>query len=129
MAHPNTDLITRAYELFGQGDMENLQTLWTDDIVWHIAGNTTISGDHEGAAGVLSMFGQLVASTEGTFQAELQSAMADDTLGFSLHKATAEKGGESYELWTALTYRFDDGKVAEIWNHPYDQALEDKLLA
>jgi hypothetical protein len=32
-------------------------------------------------------------------------------------------------LWTALTYRFDDGKVAEIWNHPYDQALEDKLLA
>ena len=27
--------------------------------------------------------------------------MADDNSGFSLHK----KGGESYELWTVLTYR------------------------
>ncbi len=129
MAHPNADLIIRAYELFGQGDMENLQTLWTDDIVWHIAGNTTISGNHAGAADILNMFGQLVESSEGTFQVELQSAMADDDAGFSLHNSTAQKAGESFELWTVLTYRFVDRVVAEIWNHPYDQAAEDKLFA
>ncbi len=128
MAHPNVDLVQRAYELFGQGDMETLQTLWTDDIVWHIAGNTKISGDHIGAAGILGMFGSLMEVTEGTFRVELQSAFADDINGFSLHKATAERAGESYELWFVLGYRFESGKFAEIWNFPYDQALGDKLL-
>lgn len=128
MSHPNVDLIHRAYELFGQGDMETLQTLWTDDIVWHIAGNTKISGHHIGAAGIIGMFGSLMEVTEGTFRVELQSAFADDDRGFSLHKATGERAGESYELWTVLGYRFRDGKVTEIWNFPHDQALEDKLL-
>ena len=128
MGHPNSDLVRRAYELFGQGDVETLQTLWTDDIVWHIGGTSRISGDHVGAAGVLGMFGQLMAGTEGTFRAELQTVFADDDRAFSLHKATATKDGEHYELWTVLGYRFRDGKVSEIWSFAYDQGLEERLL-
>ena len=129
MSHPNADLIHTAYDLFGKGDVETLQTLWNDDIVWHIGGSSRISGHHEGAAGIVGMFGELFAGTEGTFRAELLGAFADDDQGFSLHKATAQKGGEEYEFWTVLGYRFEDGRISEIWNFSYDQALEEKLLA
>lgn len=128
MGHPNADLVRRAYELFEKGDVETLQTLWTDDIVWHIGGATRVSGDHAGAAGVLGMFGELMAGTEGTFRVELQTVFADDDQAFSLHKATASKGGEDYEMWTVLGYRFRDGKASEIWSFAYDQGLEQKLL-
>ncbi len=128
MSHPNEDLVRTAYDLFAAGDVATLQTLWTDDIVWHIGGATTISGDHEGAVGIIAMFGELLGATEGTFRAELRAVFANDEQGFSLHKATATKGGDDYELWTVLGYTFHEGKVSEIWNFAFDQRLEEKLL-
>ena len=129
MGNANTELVRTAYELFGAGDLENLQKLWTDDIAWHIGGSSRIAGDHQGAAGIMAMFGELVGASEGTFRAELQSVVADDERGFSLHRATASKGGEDFELWTVLGYRFREGKVSEIWSFNYDQAVGDKLFA
>ena len=122
MAHPNVDLITRAYELFGRGDMENLQNSWADDIVWHISGDTRISGNHAGTTSILTMFGQLPVHLT-------TNVRRVDGAGFSLHRATAEKGGESYEFWEVLSYRFVDGLVAEIWRYPFDQAADEQLFA
>ncbi len=129
MGNGNADLVRRACEFFAAGDMENLQNLWTDDIAWHIGGTNRVSGDHEGAAGVMAMFGELLSASEGTFRAELQSVVADEERGFSLHRATASRGGDDYELWTVLGYRFRDGKVSEIWSFDYDQAVSDELFA
>ena len=129
MSHPNEELIRTAYDLFGKGDIETLQTLWTDDVTWSISGNSRTSGEHEGAAAIIAMFGELFTGTEGTFQVELQSAFANDHTGMSMHKATATKGGEDYELWTVLGYMFEAGKVSQLWSFPYDQHLEEKLLA
>lgn len=129
MGNANADLVRQAYEFFGAGDMENMQRLWTDDIAWHIAGTTRISGDHEGATSIIAMFGELLAATEGSFRAELQHVVADDERGFSLHRGSATKGGEDYEVWTVLGYRFRDSKVSEIWTFNYDQAISDKLFA
>ena len=129
MGNANTELVRTAYELFGAGDMENLQKLWTDDIAWHIGGSSRIAGDHQGAAGIMAMLGELVGASEGTYRVELQSVVADDERGFSLHRATASKGGEDFELWTVLGYRFREGKVSEIWSFNYDQAVGDKLFA
>ncbi len=129
MAHPNADLVREAYDLFSKGDMATLQTLWTSDIAWHVGGSGRLVGDYEGPAAILGLFGELVAATEGTFKVELQSVFADDNEGFSLHKATAHKGGEHYELWAVLSYRFVDGKTAEVWNFDYDQTAAEKLVA
>ena len=129
MGSANADLVRTAYEMFGAGDMENLQKLWTDDIVWHIGGTTRISGDHEGATGILAMFAELVGASEGTFRAELQTVVADDEQGFSLHRGTANRGGERFEIWTVLGYRFRVGKISEIWSFDYDQAISDKLFS
>ena len=129
MGSANADLVRTAYEMFGAGDMENLQKLWTDDIAWHIGGTTRISGDHEGATGILAMFAELVGASEGTFRAGLQTVVADDEQGFSLHRGTANKGGENFEIWTVLGYRFRDGKISEIWSFDYDQTISDKLFS
>jgi ketosteroid isomerase-like protein len=129
MAHPNADRIHRAYEAFSAGDMATLQAMWTDDVVWHIGGSNRITGDHAGAEAIFGFFGTLMEATGGTFRVELQGALADDDMAFSVHKSTAQRDGKEYELWETLGYRIVDGKFAEIWSFAFDQALSDELLA
>ncbi len=129
MAHANVELIEGAYQSFAAGDIDALMEIWTDDIVWHIAGEHPLAGDHKGKAAVAGFLGSIVQQTGGTFRAELQNALADDTNGYSLHKSTATKDGEDLESWEVLGYRFDDRKVSEIWSFAFDQSIANRLLS
>lgn len=129
MAHPNTEQIERAYEAFGRGDIQALFDLWTDDIIWHQAGDHPLAGDHTGKDQVAGFLGGLAQQTDGTFRVELQHAIADDDQGYSLHKITATKDGEDFEDWAVLGYRFDDGRFAEIWTFEYDQRVSNRVLS
>ncbi len=129
MAHPNTERIRNAYNAFSEGDIQALFELWTDDIIWHDAGDHPLAGDHTGKEQVAGFLGGLAQQTDGTFRAELQHAIADDDQGYSLHKATATKDGEELEAWTILSYRFEDGRFAEIWTFDYDPRITARVLS
>lgn len=128
MAHPNTERIESAYDAFARGDIQALFELWTDDIVWHDAGDHPLAGDHSGKEGVAGFLGGLMQQTDGTFRAELEHALADDAHGYSLHQASATKDGEELEGLGILAYRFEDGRVAEIWTFDYDQTIANRML-
>lgn len=128
MAHPNTERIESAYEAFGRGDIQTLFELWTDDIVWHQAGDHPLAGDHIGKDQVAAFLGGLAQQTNGTFRAELQHAIADDNHGYSLHKSTATKDGDDLESWAILGYRFEGKRFAEIWTHEYDQRISNRMF-
>ena len=128
MAHQNVELVERAYAAFAVGDIATIMDSWTDDVAWHTGGGSSLAGDYEGKEAVAAFLGAIVENTGGTFSAELQNVLADDTNGFSLHKATAMRDGEELEAWTVLGYRFRDGKVSEIWSFDFDQAIVDRIL-
>lgn len=128
MTNANVEVISRAYAAFGAGDLETILSLWTDDGVWHQGGNSALAGDHEGKEGVAGLLGAVAQANGGTFKAELQNAIADDTNGYSLHKETATVDGEDLESWVVLGYRFVDGKIAELWTFDFDQDSSDRIL-
>ncbi len=128
MALANVDVIEQAYAAFTAGDLETILSLWTDDGVWHHGGHSALAGDHEGKEGVAGYLGAVAQSSGGTFKAELQNALADDTNGYSLHKATATVDGEAVDVWSVLGYRFIDGKISEIWTFDFDQDTTDRIL-
>lgn len=128
MAHPNVAMIEGAYASFAAGDIASIMEIWTDDFVWHIAGEHPLAGDHEGKEAAAAFLGGVMQQTGGTFKAELQNVLADDTNGYSLHKSTATKDGEEIESWEILGYGLRDGKVAEIWSFAYDQSLANRML-
>jgi len=123
------EVLRRVYELFDGDDAYALPDLWTDDIVWHSAGSNIASGDHAGASAVIAMLGDLMAATEGTYHVTSQAIAVDGDRGFSLHKATAATADGVAEMWTVLSFRFREGKIAEIWNYPFDQELADRVLS
>lgn len=57
--HPNLELLRRGYAAYGAGDMDTINELLADDVVWHVAGRSPIAGDYSGKEQVFGLFGKL----------------------------------------------------------------------
>ena len=124
--HANVAKVRQAYDAFASGDLEGLKATWTDDIVWHVGGNTVISGDYKGPDEVMGFFGRLMQETGGNFKVELQHLIADDSYSMALVHSSGERNGKRMNQPNSHVARLVDGKIAEFWAFSYDA---EELLA
>lgn len=129
MGHPNEALVKKGYDAFGKGDLDAVKELLADDIVWHTAGRSEISGDFKGIDEVLGFFGKLVQATDGTFKIEVHDILANDEHGVAIVTASASRGGKSLTGNGVDVYHLKDGKVTEAWTMAYDQQEFDEFMA
>ncbi len=127
MAHPNEDLVRKGYKAFSEGDLETIDTLFADDIVWHVPGKSSISGDYKGKEEVFGFFGKVTQETGGTFKIDLHDVLANDEHAVVLTKSSAEKDGKSLEGNGVAVYHVTDGKVTEAWQLSEDQYALDEF--
>lgn len=127
MAHPNEDLLRRGYEAFSKGDMQTLDGLFADDIVWHVGGRSQLAGDYRGKQEVFELFGKFVQLTSGTFKVELHDVLANDEHAVALQTATGEREGRKLDDNGVGVYHVKDGKVTESWLHPGDSYAIDEF--
>jgi ketosteroid isomerase-like protein len=121
MAHPDEEVVRRAYEAFNNGDVETLGQLFADTTVFHEPGRSPISGDYQGWDQVLGFFGTLAERSGGTFRATLHDVVANDEHVVGLHSSDGERDGRSVRSPTVLVFDVRDGRIAETWSHHYDQ--------
>ncbi len=127
MAHPNEDLIRRGYEAFGKGDMDTLNELFADDIVWHTPGKSPIAGDYKGKQEVFAFFGKIAELTGGTFKLEIHDLLANDEHGVVLVTSSGQRDGKRIEDNSVNVLHVQDRKVKEFWGHPGDQYATDEF--
>lgn len=128
MAHPNEDLVRRGYDAFMAGDMETLNELFADDIVWHAPGRNALSGDHRGKDAVFAVFAKLAELTGGTFKLEIHDVLANDEHVVVLARSTAERDGKRLDDNGVQVFHVSDGKVTEQWLHPGDVYASDAFF-
>jgi uncharacterized protein len=129
MAHPNEDLVRRAYDAFSQGDIETLRQLFADDTIFHEPGRNPVSGDYQGIDQVLAFFGTLAERSGGTFRVTLHDAVASDEHGLGVHVSEGEREGRRLHSLQTVVFHVRDGKVAEAWALHYDQHATDEFWA
>jgi uncharacterized protein len=127
MAHPNEELVRRGYQAFGTGDMATLNELFADDIVWHTAGRSQLSGTFHGKQEVFGNFMKLAELTKGTFKLDIHTILADDEHAVVLVTATGEHDGKSLHDNSVQIFHVKDGKVTEQWLHPGDTYASDEF--
>ena len=127
MAHPNEDLLRRGYEAFGKGDMDTLNQLFADDIVWHTPGKSPIAGDYKGKQEVFAFFGKIAELSGGTFKLEIHEVLANDEHGVVLATSTGQRDGKRIDDNSVNVFHIQDGKVTEFWGHPGDQYATDEF--
>jgi ketosteroid isomerase-like protein len=121
-------LIRRGYELFNSGNMEELATIFAEDVVWH-AGGRRFGGEKRGRDAVFAYFGELVQATNGTFRAELHDVAASSEHGVGIHTNTAQRNGRTLNLHEVLVFHVRDSKVIEAWEHYEDTQTWDEFFA
>jgi uncharacterized protein len=129
MRHPNLDTIHRGFDAFSREDTDTLLTQWTPDVVLHEPGNHALSGSYHGPEAILGFFGRIMEFTGGTHQVVLEHALADDHMGYALYTERGESAGRSYESKIVMVLRFQDGKIAEMWDHPRDLTLVNQVFS
>ncbi len=128
-AQENAAIIRRGYEFFNSGNLEGLQQLFAEDVVWHTGGRGRLAGDKQGRDASFAYFGQLGELTDGTFRAELHDIVANEEHVVGLHTDTAQRGGKSLNLREVLVFHLRDGRVVEAWEHYEDSQTWDEFFA
>ncbi|MGB9377739.1 MAG: nuclear transport factor 2 family protein [Mycobacteriales bacterium] len=123
--HPNLDLIRRGYAAYVSGDMDTINGLFADDVVWHVAGKSVIAGDHKGKQEVFSLFGQLAELSGGTSTVEVHDLLANDEHCVAIVTETATRNGTTGRFDAVHVLHVRNGKVTEFWDaHPEQQAAD-----
>jgi ketosteroid isomerase-like protein len=125
--HPHAELMSAGYAAFAAGDMETIDRILDDGVVWHNMGTSPLAGVYHGKAEVFDFFGRLLATTNGTFSQDVHAILADDDHAVVLTTNHWESpqpfSGEQVFVWHVR-----DGKGVECWGIPADQAATDAAL-
>lgn len=127
--HPNLELLRRGYAAYGAGDMDTINELFADDVVWHIGGRSALSGDYEGKEQVFGFFAKLLELSDGTSKVEVHDLLASDDHGVAVVKESATRGGSSHEGNAVHVFHLRDGRVTEFWDAQTDQYAADEFWA
>jgi uncharacterized protein len=123
--HPNLELLRRGYAAYGSGDMDTINELFADDVVWHIGGRSPLAGDYKGKEQVFGFFAKLLEMSEGTSKIEVHDLLANDDHGVAVVTESATRGGREHVGNTVHVLHLRDGKVTEFWDAQTDQYAAD----
>jgi ketosteroid isomerase-like protein len=129
MAHPNEELVRRAFDAFAKGDVDTLRELTDQDAVWHTPGRNLLSGDYRGVDDILGFFARVMELTGGTFRAELHDVVANDEHAVALYVTRAQREGRTFENRTALISHVRNGKFTESWTMSDNQYAADEFFS
>ena len=125
--HPNLELLRRGYAAYGSGDMDTINELFADDVVWHVAGRSPLSGDYNGKEQVFGFFAKLQEMSEGTSKVEVHDLLANDEHGVAVVTESATRSGRNHKGNATHVLHLRDGQVTEFWDAQTDQYATDEF--
>ncbi|HYZ91937.1 MAG TPA: nuclear transport factor 2 family protein [Actinomycetota bacterium] len=125
--HPNVQRLRDGYAAFARGDLDTVKELWTDDVVWHVGGQSPLAGDYKGQDEIIAFFGKTFEQTGGTLQIDLHDVLGNDEHAVALVTLKAKRDGKSLEMNAVHVFELRDGKTAEFWAFNEDDRRADEF--
>ncbi|MBO0884914.1 MAG: nuclear transport factor 2 family protein [Mycobacterium sp.] len=132
-ADPNDtamNAIRKGYVAFNAGDVETLASLMSRDVVQHVVGSGSLTGDHKGIESVLRYYAQLGEMTDGTFRADLLEVHGDHHgHALSVHQISATRNGVTRVSRGSILFTFVGDKVTDMLELRSDLPGDDAFLS
>ena len=125
--HPNVELVRRGYEAFSKGDLQTIDELFADDIVWHNGTTGPFAGDRRSKKEVFEFFGELAERSNGTFAIEVHDVVGGDEHVVALTTTHGTRNGKSLDSRGADVWRLRDGKAVEFWHMATNTGVADEF--
>jgi ketosteroid isomerase-like protein len=113
--HPNVTTVNRMTKAILDEDRDTLSSLFTDDMQFHLRGPFERAGDHVGVDGLLDVLGRLFDVTGGDIELDQQFCVGADGWAAEWERSVLGRNGQTLESDNAFIYRFEDGRIAEMW--------------
>ncbi len=127
--HPNAKLVREGFEAFERGDMEWMNDHLSDDIVWHVGGNSKWSGAYEGKENVLGFFMRQTQALGSAPSLDIHDILGSDDHVVALGTASASApNGQSAEWKYVQIFHIQGGKATEVWGMAENDADVDPFL-
>ena len=118
----NEETLRKAFLAFDTGDMDTFWSAISDDVTMHWPGRSPLAGDHVGR----EQFAQLVDRELEIMKGGGWEGQYDDILVNGDRCVVLERGhgwladGRTIDVRIAIVCDVKDGKIVEMWEHPFD---------
>lgn len=129
MAHPNEEMLRRAYALFHQGDAEGFLEYCTQNVVFHFPGRSQFAGDYTGEELSTRIAPKIMELTGGSFTEIIIDVFANDHRGVVLETQQLSRDGKQFEYQTLHLWEIQDGKLTRFSECPLDLYKFDHVWA
>jgi ketosteroid isomerase-like protein len=101
----------------------------SDDVVWHVGGNSKWAGTYRGRANVLDLFTRQMQAMGSSPDVEIHDVLGNDDHVISLGtaKATGPDGTTVEWKWVQV-FHIENGKTTEVWGLAENDAAVDPFL-
>jgi ketosteroid isomerase-like protein len=115
---------------YAGGPADDLASLLTEDVVWHVPGDNAIAGEYAGRPAVMAYFDRRRAFATDSLRLHPSELLTGGGAHVAvLTDGTATVGGSQRRWSTVGLYRVRDGRVAACWLLPLDLAEFDSIWA
>lgn len=127
--HPNAALVRHLYDMVAAGDVAGYLALIGDDAIFHVGGESIVSGEYVGKDAIAGLGLKAFEETGGTWRTDLLEVLANDTHATTLHRWSAQRRGRTIAMDNFNVYRVANGKVVERWEFIEDRDAHDTFWA
>ena len=114
--------------LYAEGDPGAVRALLSEHVAWHVPGTSPIAGSYHGRDAVIEYMLARRQLADGTFRMHRLDILTGGGQTVAvLTDGEAVTGGTVRRWSTVGLYRLEDGRVAECWLLPLDQAEFDDI--
>ena len=113
--HPNVTAVNRMTKAAMGADKKGLAACFTEDLVVHVRGTLPNAGDHRGVTGFLGVIGTIMELTGGAVNLDQLFAVGTEGWAAEWERAVLGRNGRILDTNNVFIYRFEDGRIAEMW--------------
>lgn len=123
----HAELLRTLFDAFERRDLAAIEAALADDVQSHTPGSSPLAGTARGRDAVLVQLGRARELSAGTYRIEVEDVLGGDGHAAVVYRGTAERAGRRLDLRHLALYAVRDGRIAEIWFTPLDQATFDEF--
>jgi ketosteroid isomerase-like protein len=128
--NPNVITLMAVLEAFNRGDIDAVVDKVDPEVVYHVRGNSQVSGTFHGPEELAGVLQRIKALTDGTMSGTPDVVLADEnSVMMYLHVTGTRPDGRTYDNHQAYLYRFRNGKLIEGQTIPVDQHAFEAFVA
>ena len=108
-----------------RGDFAGVFATISDTIVWHMGGESSLSGTVVGKQALGERLGEFAKRSGGTFKVTTNWAASNDCFVAASVVSVAERGSDKLNDPGIDLFKIENGKIQEVWTFAEQQSAED----